>query len=91
MSWVLILNSNVVAKPPAVIGGYKTRVEAETAGDLATAFIGSSMSASMPYYSSYVVIPGAACSEPAGSTYSCVERNDDWMLERYKKKFGDVA
>lgn len=86
MNWVLILNSNVAAKPPAVIGGYKTQVEAETAGDLATAF-SSEQFASIPYYSSYVVIPGAACCDPVGSTHSFVCNNDDYILERITKKF----
>lgn len=88
MSWVLILNSNVVAKPPAVVGGYKTRVEAEAAGDAATAF-SSEHFASVPYYSSYIVIPGAACSEPIGSTHSFVGTNEDFFLERVTNRFGD--
>ena len=88
MSWVLILNSGYIQKPPAVIGGYPTREEAERAGDLATAFKNESPFEREPFYLSYSVIPGAACSEPIGATFSYVERNDDFTgLERKTKRW----
>lgn len=36
MSWVLILTSSYCQRPPAVIGGYRTRDDAEGAGIAAT-------------------------------------------------------
>jgi hypothetical protein len=88
MSWVLILNSDVVAKPPAIIGGYATREEAETAGDLATDFSNLPEFAS-PYYISYSVIPGAAAVGPSGGTFSSVAR--EWggtcVWQRYTRKW----
>lgn len=97
MTWVLILNSPITAKPPAVIGGYLTRETAEQAGDAATAFKnvqGDSgwYSSVIPYYTSYVVIPGAAVDEPAGSTHSVVyvpnlEPNEYGKIFRKTERF----
>ena len=87
MSWVLILNSDITAKPPAVVGGYKTREEAEQAGNLATAFDNDFMFSSGPFYKYYVVIPGAACSEPLGCTHASVARNEQQKFERYITRY----
>lgn len=74
MSWVLILASNVTGRIPAVVGGYKTRKEAEAAGELATGWVRSAY-APMPHFTKFVVIPGAACTEPIGGTHSEIERD----------------
>ena len=91
MSWVLILNSDINAKPPAVIGGYATRVEAEAAGEFATAFDNEPQWPRLPFYTSYVVVPGAACSEPLGCTQSEVCHSNDYTtgnkIERYTKRW----
>ena len=98
MSWVLILNSNYTQKPPAVVGGYPSLVQAESAGDLATAFGEPAPDAAMgyhsvpyPYYTSYLVIPGAAANYPLQSLYCRIERRfdpDDGKLVRIKERFG---
>jgi hypothetical protein len=72
MSWVLILTSSLNARPPAVVGGYPTRAEAEAAGDEAVQFEPGAKV--FPEFSSYVVIPGAACAEPVGSTHCRIEQ-----------------
>jgi len=87
MSWVLILNSGLIQKPPAVVGGYPTREEAERAGDLATAITDREQFQRLPYYTHYLVIPGAACSEPAGMTSSFVDHGDNYKLERYTRRW----
>jgi len=91
MSWVLILDSDINAKPPAVVGGYATRAEAEAAGELATAFDNEKQFPHLPHYTSYVVIPGAACSEPVGCTQSEVFYSGDYgagnKIERFTKRW----
>ncbi len=92
MSYVLILNSDYVNKPPAVIGGYPSCVEAEQAGDLATAFKGGIRHEASPFYTSYVVVPGAGAA-PTKEIYRTVhcriDRNDDgYTLVRRKTVFG---
>lgn len=91
MSWILILNSNINAKPPAVIGGYATREDAERAGDAATAFDNEPEWPQLPFYTNYVVIPGAACSEPIGSTLSDVVHSQDFAtghkIQRQTKRW----
>lgn len=91
MSWVLILNTDYVAKPPTIIGGYATREEAEAAGETATAFKNkpNQVLVSSPYYCRYSVIPGAACSGPLGSTHSYVAPNPDNYseLKRWTERF----
>lgn len=92
MSWVLILNSSYTAKPPAVVGGYDTREAAETAGDAATAFKNEEgpigfHSSRMPFYISYVVIPGAATSASTGSTQVNLDREDDGKIVRVVRRF----
>jgi hypothetical protein len=99
MSWVLILNSDYVAKPPAVCGGYKTFEEAIRAGDLATAFINFKgtfgyRGSRMPFYTSYVVIPGI--DEIDGQSLHCYLEivngpsygtDEDGMIKRIKLGF----
>jgi hypothetical protein len=81
MSWVLILSSNVSGRIPAVIGGYETQEAAEVAGDLGTWFAdydetGCSYQQT-PFFTVYMVIPGAAAAAPgASATHSRVERLD---------------
>jgi hypothetical protein len=78
MSWVLILTPQVNQRPPAVIGGYPTRVDAEQAGELATAYSEPEKHENgfwivkAPDFYAYTVIPGAACAEPLGSTVGSV-------------------
>lgn len=86
MSWVLILNSSWTQKPPAVIGGYLTRAEAERAGDAATAFKNDGPS-QMPFYTTYHVIPGAADSEPEGATTSRLECGDHGEIVRLTERW----
>jgi hypothetical protein len=85
VTWVLILDSSWTTKPPAVIGGYATREEAERAGDLATAFEPYDPEIinghSMPYWIRYVVVPGAAAFGPLGSTH-CELQRGDWSGSR---------
>lgn len=76
MMWVLILTSGTITRPPAVIGGYLSREEAERAGDLATAY--DSSATVYPEFQNYTVIPGAAQSGPVGSTHSRVIRDYDY-------------
>lgn len=89
MSWVLILNSDYTAKPPAVIGGYPTREAAEAAGDAATAFV-SAPPYDLPYYTHYLVMPGAAV-DAGGSTHSDLVRDcTDYAnikIERRTRRF----
>ena len=89
--WVLILNSDYVAKPPAVIGGYSTREEAERVGDLATSFenlfenkegVLGWYSSVMPFYTSYIVIPGAAAAGPLAMTSCALERDEHGRITR---------
>lgn len=84
MSWVLILNTGYIQKPPAVIGGYPSRAEAERAGELATAF-DNAVDCRLPYYTEYLVIPGAAAAEPVGATQSSIEHTLDFTTTPMNK------
>lgn len=84
--WVLILNCEIAEKPPAVIGGYPTREEAENAGDLATSFDPSWLMPP-PYWYSYTVIPGAGCGAPTGMTHSSIVMGDGIRV-RETRRFG---
>lgn len=72
MSWVLILSPRDGARHPAIVGGYRTREEAEAAGRVATfADINTDEeypAIDNPYwwrqFEAYTVIPGAADTPP---------------------------
>ena len=84
MSWVLILVSSEIPKPPAVVGGYQTREEAEQAGELATAYDVEKYG--IPYFTRYSVIPGAACSGPIGATHVKTSYESVWQNEKFELK-----
>lgn len=90
--WVLILDTPYNQKPPLAIGGYDTREEAEKAGSLALSFdnVETSMGyfgSRMPHFTSYVVIPGAACMEAAGATSCELVRDDDGKIRAVVRRF----
>ena len=87
MTWVLILQSPTVQEPPAVIGGYETREEAEKAGELATE---QSSKHDEPFanFNSYTVIPGAALHGPVGSTHSKTWREADYTTDPWSFSVG---
>jgi hypothetical protein len=83
MSWVLILTSSYYNQPPAVIGGYPTRDEAEQAGEMAIVY--DEENRIVPNYTKYTVIPGAACSGPLGSVHVKTDHEAEW--DKKKDKF----
>jgi hypothetical protein len=85
MSWVLVLTSNVIGEPPAIIGGYDTREVAETVGRLAIT-TSSDYKVPPPHYRNYLVIPGAACSQAFGSTYGRVDFENTWEVDTWKRE-----
>ena len=62
------------------IGHFKTR------GLTDDAILGA-YSAQMPFYVRYEVIPGAAVSEPLGSLYCYLARDETGKIERHKTSF----
>lgn len=77
MSWVLILTSTLNGCPPAIVGGYLSRDEAEAAGMAATATL-PKLYAPLPPYTMFTVIAGAALVAPQlGSVHSRVWREHD--------------
>ena len=82
MSWVLILTSSYLARPPAVVGGYPTRDDAEQAGELATAY--DEEKNLTPDFCHYTVVPGAACSEPVSSVHVKTSITSEWNDEKDK-------
>jgi hypothetical protein len=66
VTWVLILVPVLDHSPPAVIGGYRSRDDAEAAGWLAIR-ISEDYTVPRPPYHKFLVIPGAADCEPTGS------------------------
>lgn len=85
MSWVLILTTDGTMFPPAVIGGYPSREEAEAAGHAATEVAETAAltdSHTFPEFTAYTVIPGAACAGPLGGTYSRVHKQYDYDTKK---------
>jgi hypothetical protein len=85
--WILILNSSWIAKPPAVIGGFKTLDEAEASGDLATHFWPPTEDwgpGRTGDWTSYTIVP---MSEPADMVYCKIAVQWDAEVKRdlYKR------
>jgi hypothetical protein len=88
VTWVLILNSDYVQKPPAVIGGYTTKFDAERAGDAATWYENKEgtlgyHSTAMPFYTRYNIIPAGNVT-PTESIQCELCRQEDGQIIRKK-------